>query len=112
MERLRETLARKIGPFTVGVWLIIVVAGVGIGLLVRRGFGGRRVDQSGEAPIPAVGEGGRVPNDPAVIVVTGTPFLRPDPTPEPAVTEDRRIVNDRDAAAGVPTRRDGSGLLP
>lgn len=39
MERLKATLSRKVGPFTVGAWIVIVVAGVGIGLMVRRGFG-------------------------------------------------------------------------
>jgi len=39
VERLKATLSRKVGPFTVGAWIVIVVAGVGIGLMVRRGFG-------------------------------------------------------------------------
>lgn len=39
MERLKATLSKKVGPFTVGAWIVIVVAGVGIGLMVRRGFG-------------------------------------------------------------------------
>lgn len=40
MERLKAALSRKVGPFTVGAWILIVVVGVGIGLAVRRRFSG------------------------------------------------------------------------
>lgn len=41
MERFTATLKRKIGPFTIGVWLVIIVLGVGLGLMLRRRLGNR-----------------------------------------------------------------------
>lgn len=40
MDKLKATLGRKIGPFSVGVWIIVVIAGVGLGLLIKRRMGG------------------------------------------------------------------------
>jgi nucleoid-associated protein YgaU len=48
MKRIKATLTRKVGPFTVGVWLIILIAGVGIGLLVRGRLGKTKEDSSGQ----------------------------------------------------------------
>lgn len=38
MGSIKVTLNRQIGPFKVWQWLVVVIAGVGIGLLVRRRF--------------------------------------------------------------------------
>lgn len=47
-------LARRVGPFTIGQWLIIVGAGVALGVVLRR-FGGGPADL---ADMPAVDESG------------------------------------------------------
>lgn len=47
MEQLREFLARRVGPFTVGTWLIVGGAGIGLGLAARRVFG-KADDPSGD----------------------------------------------------------------
>lgn len=39
MEKIRVTLSRRIGPFPLGIWIVIVVVGVSLGLLLRRRFG-------------------------------------------------------------------------
>jgi len=39
MEQFKATLRRKVGPFTVGAWLLVVVAGVALGLMVKRAMG-------------------------------------------------------------------------
>jgi len=46
-------LKKKIGPFSVGTWSLVGVAGIGLGLLVRKGFG-KGGTEEGQA-VPVVG---------------------------------------------------------
>jgi hypothetical protein len=55
MDRIKVTLSRKIGPFSVGVWLFVIVAGIGLGLAMRRGFGRSNEDTSGSVPDQGTG---------------------------------------------------------
>jgi hypothetical protein len=55
MDRIKVTLSRKVGPFSVGVWLFVIVAGVGLGLAMRRGFGRSNADTSGSVPDQGTG---------------------------------------------------------
>jgi LysM repeat protein len=91
--KLKASLGRKVGPFTVGVWLIILVAGVGIGLLVRRRFG-TGVDKSGLATEGAADQGfplaGGV-NTPGAIVTGFAP--RTITVPDPGSTDVDRTVD-------------------
>ncbi|MCP4229554.1 MAG: hypothetical protein GY771_05340 [bacterium] len=40
MEQVKATLSRKVGPFTVGAWLLIAIGGVALGLAIKRTFAG------------------------------------------------------------------------
>ena len=40
MEQVKKQLSRKVGPFTVGAWLIVAIVGIGLGLAVKRALGG------------------------------------------------------------------------
>jgi hypothetical protein len=55
MDRIKVTLSRKVGPFSIGVWLFVIVAGVGLGLAMRRGFGKSNADTSGSVPDQGTG---------------------------------------------------------
>ncbi len=64
MDELKATLSRKVGPFPVGVWIIIITAGGGIGFLVRKPCagdteGGSSADVSGSAGLG----GAQLPSD-------------------------------------------------
>jgi len=45
-----EILKKKIGPFTVGIWSVIVVGGLGLGLVMRKFIGGS--EGEGTEPTP------------------------------------------------------------
>lgn len=55
MDRIKVTLSRKVGPFSIGVWLFVIVAGVGLGLAMKRGFGRSNEDTSGSVPDQGTG---------------------------------------------------------
>jgi len=59
LQNLRNVLARKVGPYTVGTWLIVGAGGVGLAFAIR-GFQGRRSTPTGDV-IPATGQLGELP---------------------------------------------------
>lgn len=96
MEQLKATLSRRIGPFTVGVWLIVVVVGVGVGLLVRRRLGTSTADVSGSAePLdgPVEGGPGTFPSGPSGIAGQGGAPVTITRT-ELVETVDREVVSN------------------
>jgi len=49
------SLRKQLGPFTVGVWLLIVVGGLALGLVVRRVMGGIEASDAAQQVDPAAG---------------------------------------------------------
>jgi hypothetical protein len=47
VDKIKVTLSRRIGPFPLGIWIVIVVVGVSLGLILRKRFAGRSDDGSG-----------------------------------------------------------------
>lgn len=77
MEQLTATLRRKVGPFSVGVWLLIIVAGVGLGFLIRRRVGVSKADTSGSVEPAMIARGpiglGLGPDTPGAIIGGSAP---------------------------------------
>ncbi len=65
MEQLKATLTRKVGPFSVGVWILILAAGITIAFLIRKRFGPDETtgdpDSSGTANVGEPADGSVVP---------------------------------------------------
>ena len=40
MSNIAAALGRKVGPFSVGIWLVIAAAGLGLGVVIRRSMSG------------------------------------------------------------------------
>lgn len=78
-----EWLKKRIGPFPVGLWLIIGAGGIGLGLLLRKNFGGSEesegasgvtldYSEAGTGGFFAIPGGGVIPKDPFPTPQDGT----------------------------------------
>jgi hypothetical protein len=118
MDKIKVTLSRRIGPFSLGIWIVIVVVGVGLGLMLRKRFASRGDEESGSVE-PAFDDGGMTgpisggsASGFAPITVTRTELVETvdrsvDPVKE-TVSEIKRLAKvgaDVPSAPSAPTRR-------
>jgi hypothetical protein len=105
-----EILKKKIGPFTVGVWSVIVVGGIGLGFVMRRFVGGSEGEGSEPTPLTIdyseAGIGGFPPSGGGTL--PKPPFIEPG---DGSVTpnNDAAITALEAAIAGITKRIDALG---